>query len=81
LVDAGTEQMDLCIRPLLYYLKAYGVEALIEKVLEEPTENDWMVLKLLNENMEELQANSLQILFSNHLFGLAVQVTISGPNS
>jgi len=67
LIDAGTEQMDLCVRPLLYFLKAYGVEATIEKVLEEPTENDWKVLKLLNENMEELQANSLQILFSNHL--------------
>ncbi len=73
LIDSRTEQMDLCIRPLLYYLKTYGVEATIEKVLEEPTQNDWKVLKLLNDNMEELQANSLQILFTNRLLHFSRQ--------
>jgi len=56
-IDAGTEQMDLCVRPLLYFLKAYGVEATIEKVLEEPTENDWKVLLELDKMMEILQFN------------------------
>ena len=67
LIDIGVEKLDLCIRPLLYFLKAYGVEELINKILEEPTENDWKVLKLLNEKMEELQANSIQNLFTNSL--------------
>ncbi len=54
LIDAGTEQMDFCIRALLFYLKTYGVEAMIEKVLEEPTENDWKVLLELDKKLNEL---------------------------
>jgi len=81
LIDAGTEQMDLCIRPLLFFMKAYGVEATINKVLEEPTDNDWKILKLLNEKMNELQVNSMQILFSNCLLEFSkknnVQINIS----
>jgi hypothetical protein len=60
LIDVGTEQMDLCVRPLLYYLKAYGVEAMIEKVLEEPTENDWKVLLKLDKKMEDLELHTIR---------------------
>jgi tetratricopeptide (TPR) repeat protein len=60
LIDSGTEQMDLFIRPLIYYLKAFGVEATISKILEEPTENDWKALVKLDEEMEELQLHVLR---------------------
>lgn len=67
LIDAGTEQMDLCIRPLLYFMKAYGVEVTISKVLAEPTENDWKALLHLNQILDYLQAYDLQSEFSNKL--------------
>lgn len=73
LIDIGVEQLDLCIRPLLYFLKAYGVEEIINKILKEPTENDWKVLKLLNEKMEELQVNTIQILFTDRLLDFSKQ--------
>jgi len=54
LIDTGTEQMGLCVRPLLYYLKAYGDEAMIEKVLEEPTEKDWKMFLKLDDALTDL---------------------------
>lgn len=55
LIDAGTEQMDLCIRPLLYFLKTYGVDATINKILENPTENDWKAMFELDKKLEDLE--------------------------
>jgi tetratricopeptide (TPR) repeat protein len=72
LIDSGTEQMDLCIRPLFYYLKTYGVEALIEKVLEEPTENDWKVLVKLDKKLQDLE---LHVLRKEFLMELTLQNT------
>jgi tetratricopeptide (TPR) repeat protein len=60
LIDTGTEQKDLCTRPLLYYLKAYGVEAMINKVLEEPTENDWKVLFELDKTLVALDMHIIR---------------------
>jgi hypothetical protein len=69
LIDTGTKQMEFCVRPLLYFMKTYGVEATIEKVLEEPTENDWKALLKLNDKIDELQIKSLQANFSDLLLG------------
>ena len=60
LIDSGTEQTDLCIKPLLYFLKTFGVEATISKILEQPTENDWKVLLKLDLEMEEMQLHILR---------------------
>jgi tetratricopeptide (TPR) repeat protein len=60
LIDAGTELMDVCIRPLLYYLKTYGVEATINKILEDPTENDWKVFLKINKTLDDLQEQVLR---------------------
>jgi tetratricopeptide (TPR) repeat protein len=59
LIDAGTDEIDLCINPLLHYLKAFGSKAALEKILENPTENDWKVLLKLDDQLDELQ---LQVL-------------------
>ena len=67
LIDCGTAQMDLCIRPLLNYLKAFGVEAVINKILENPTENDWKALLKLDEKLEELQLHLLRKEFLTYL--------------
>jgi tetratricopeptide (TPR) repeat protein len=73
LIDAGTEEMDLCIRPLLYYLKTYGVEATINKILEEPTENDWKVLfeldkMLIGLELRFLRKHFLSVLMTYNTF-------------
>jgi hypothetical protein len=70
LIDVGAEQMDLCIRPLLYYLKAYGVEATINKVLDNPTENDWKALFKLDRVVDELQ---MKLIRSDFLLKLLIK--------
>jgi tetratricopeptide (TPR) repeat protein len=63
LIDAGSEKLDLCIRPLLYYLKAFGVEATINNILENPTENDWIAMLELDKKMLELQLQAMRKSF------------------
>ena len=60
LIDNGNDAIDLSITPLLFYLKNVGVNATIEKVLENPTENDWKTLVKLDEQLEELQLHILR---------------------
>jgi hypothetical protein len=60
LIDAGNEYIDLCTSPLLLFLKTFGVNTTIQKVLENPTENDWKALKKLDKQLEELQLHILR---------------------
>ena len=57
LIDAGEEKLELCVTPLLYLLKTQGVEKTIEKLLENPTENDWRVLEKFDNRLQKLQLN------------------------
>jgi tetratricopeptide (TPR) repeat protein len=59
LIDAEGQDVSICITPLLFFLKAHGVKTTIEKILENPTKNDWISLLKLNEQLEDLQ---LQVL-------------------
>ena len=74
LIDAGNDDIDLCIKPLLIYLKTFGVNATIEKVLENPTENDWKALLMLNDQLDELQLLALKSEFSNHLYNQSIKL-------
>lgn len=75
LIDAGENKLEICIRPLLHYLKAFGVEDTLNKLLEDTTEKDWQALLKLNNMLDELQLQVLKkellnkvierILFSN----------------
>ncbi len=60
LIDADDENSDKCIRALLHYIKSYGVESTLEKLLKNPTENDWKALLRLNEMLGQLQLHVLK---------------------
>jgi tetratricopeptide (TPR) repeat protein len=64
LIDAGNEDIDFCINPLLYFLRTFGVKAILEKILGNPTETDWRVLLKLDDQLEKLQ---LQVLRKDFL--------------
>ena len=70
LIDSGEEGIDLCINPLLLYLKSYGSQKLIEQILENPTENDWKALLKLDEQLEELQLYVIRKDFLSELMPL-----------
>ena len=55
LIDEGEDKLELCVTPLLFFLKSQGVEKTIEKLLENPTENDWKVINYLELKLTELQ--------------------------
>jgi tetratricopeptide (TPR) repeat protein len=55
LIDAGKKTMDICINPLLIYIKSFGPKATVEKVLENPSDSDWTALLLLNKRLADLQ--------------------------
>jgi len=63
LIDAGDKHIDICITPLLLFLKAFGPKAMLDIVLENPTENDWKVLLNLDEFIYEQQFQSLRKSF------------------
>jgi hypothetical protein len=67
LIDEGEEKLELCVTPLLYFLKYQGVEKTIEKLLENPTENDWKVLNLLDDELIGLQLYELRNCFITRL--------------
>ena len=60
LIDAGNDNIDLSIKPMLIFLKTFGVNATIEKVLENPTENDWKALDKLDGQLNKLQLHVLR---------------------
>jgi tetratricopeptide (TPR) repeat protein len=60
LIDVGDEYIDLCIKPLILYIKTFGVKATIEMVLESPSKNDWIALEELDGQLEELQLHILR---------------------
>ena len=63
LIDAGKENLSICIKPLLLFLKSFGIEQTIAKVLAKPSDNDWQALFDLDKQLEELQQNELRLDF------------------
>jgi tetratricopeptide (TPR) repeat protein len=76
LIDTGDDdKVDICIRPLLYYLKGFGVEVTLANLLENSTDNDWKALLQLNKKMNELQ---LQVLRKEFLQAIIKVVECNG---
>ena len=65
LIDAGDKHLDICITPLLLFLKAFGPKAMMDIVLENPSDNDWKVLTKLNKLLDRLVLHIL-IKYKNY---------------
>jgi tetratricopeptide (TPR) repeat protein len=59
LIDSGGDKIGICIAPLFIYMKNRGVKALLDKVLENKTENDWEALLNLEGLLNELELEKL----------------------
>ena len=62
--------LGICVLPLVNALLIYGVEKTIEKLLENPTENDWKALLELENRLANLQLYLLQLAFLKELMSL-----------
>jgi tetratricopeptide (TPR) repeat protein len=60
LIDTEDQDISICITPLVLFLKIFGVKTTIEKVLENPTENDWKTLLKLDIQLDDLQLHVLR---------------------
>jgi tetratricopeptide (TPR) repeat protein len=60
LIDAGGDKLEICIRPLLHFMKSYGVETTLDKLLKNSTDSDWLVLFQLDKLLSELQLQFLR---------------------
>ena len=60
LIDEGEKKLELCVTPFLYFLKSQGVERTIDKLLENPTENDWKFLLELDKKIYNLELHILR---------------------
>ena len=67
LIDAGDEYINVSIKSLLLYLKTFGIELTLKKVLENPSENDWKALNKLDSQLNKLQ---LYVLRKDFLIAL-----------
>jgi hypothetical protein len=81
LIDSGIDKIDICINPLLLYTKAEGIQATVEKLIKDPTENDWKVLVKFYEHLKYLQLLEYKRLFSDllytHIINLEIKVSLN----
>ncbi|NDA98308.1 MAG: hypothetical protein EBZ94_03375, partial [Crocinitomicaceae bacterium] len=55
LIDLGEEYYNLCFKPVLIFIKTYDSQVTIQKLMQEPTNNDWHFLWKLISTLDELQ--------------------------
>ena len=60
LIDLGEEFIDVCTTPIVLHLKTSGVKETLNILLQNPTENDWLVLLKVDEGLEELTLHPLR---------------------
>ena len=60
LIDLGEEFIDVCTTPIVLHLKTSGVKETLDILLQNPTENDWLVLLKVDEVLEELTLHPLR---------------------
>ena len=70
IIDAYEEHHDICVTPLLYFLKAFGPKAMLDIVLANPTDNDWKVLLILNKLLDRLVLQILIKEFNSNVIDL-----------
>ncbi len=60
LIDLGEEFIDVCTTPIVLHLKTSGVKETLDILLQNPTENDWLVLLKVDEALGELTLHPLR---------------------
>lgn len=60
LIDAGDPYLTICIKPLLTFLRRCGAQDTIEKLLQNPSANDWKAFLHLDNLLGELQLIKIQ---------------------
>ncbi len=79
MVDEGGDKLDICIRPLLYFMKINGAEETISRLLKKPTDNDWNALINLLELLEELQLKKFKEELTYKTFEKSIELSIDLP--
>jgi tetratricopeptide (TPR) repeat protein len=60
LIDLGKEFTDVCTTPIVMHLKTSGVKETLDILLQNPTENDWLVLLKVDDALDELTLQPLR---------------------
>ena len=60
LIDSGEEYIDVCTTPIVLHLKTSGVKETLDILLQNPTENDWLVLLKVDKALDELTLHPLR---------------------
>jgi tetratricopeptide (TPR) repeat protein len=60
LIDINEEYLEICLEPLIIYMKSFGSEALINQLLKNETENDWKCIYKLDALLIKLQVNDVR---------------------
>jgi tetratricopeptide (TPR) repeat protein len=76
LIDEGEEKLELCIIPLLNSLISKGTKKTIEKLLLNPTENDWIIIQIIHEKLFQLENHKLRNELTQNLIDLNLDFNI-----
>ena len=60
LIDLGEEFIDVCTTPIVLHLKTSGVKETLDILLQNLTENDWLVLLKVDDALDELTLHSIR---------------------
>jgi tetratricopeptide (TPR) repeat protein len=55
LIDAGGDHLHHATAPLLEHLRVHGPQALLQALLQQPTEADWLALLNVEKRLQDLQ--------------------------
>ena len=60
LIDLGEQYIEYCLKPLIIFVKTFGIKTMIEQILKNPTHNDWNTLLQLDERLSDLELHILK---------------------
>jgi tetratricopeptide (TPR) repeat protein len=60
LIDSGQDYIDVCTTPIVLHLKTSGVKEALDILLQNPTENDWLVSLKVDDALNELTLQPLR---------------------
>jgi tetratricopeptide (TPR) repeat protein len=67
LIDEGNEKLELCVTPLFCFLKSQGVERTVDKLIENPTDNDWEFILMLMDMLSNLDLLTIKKEFVENI--------------